>query len=833
LLKKSRIRLFDTSFVNNTGGSWDACVGFIRLNPTLNENYSIQLKQIPTFIPQYISLSIKIRRMKQLSTLLIAVFLFIAVTPTKAQVNTQDSLALVDLYDSIGGPNWTNHTNWLTSKPVSSWYGILLDSNGRVSGIFLSSNQLSGSITSSLCNLTKLTELDLSSNNLNGKIPSLIGNLTSLGELWLDHNQLSGAIPSAVVKLPSLGSLELSYNQFTFAGMEGVDGLFPDDPNGSYYAPQATIPLNYNNNMLSVSVGGTPSNNTFRWYKDGNLVATKVGDSTYTKTSNGAYWVIATNSLAGELTLHSDTIGINTQDSLALVDLYDSTGGPNWTINTNWLTSAPVSSWYGITVSGERVTEIVIGNNNLNGTIPTTVGTITNLIKLNLSVNQLSGFISSSLGNLANLKWLDLSGNQLIGIIPASIANLNNLTHLSLVSNKLSGTIPIWLGSLTNLVDLNLGNNQFNGTIPDTLRNLINLGGLELFLNNLDGTIPSWIVNLTKLNALYLDNNQLSGTIPPSIGKLTNLQLLYLNNNQLTGSIPSSIVNLTDLIDLELEFNQFTFAGMEDVANLSKYATGLYNNYNHYSPQATIPLKLSNNVLSVSVGDAPINNTYQWYQNGNLVATITGDSTYTPTTNGQYYVVATNAVATQLTLYSDTITITDLPIKSINLQAKETNGQVLLQWQTIDEINTASFIIQHSTDGATFSTIATKEAVGSGNNGYSFIDKSPAEGINYYRIKAVDKDGASSFSKVVSVQLTVNRLPLTVIPNPVRDVAMIRGSHIASVQVIDNKGNLVKVISLHDATNPTLSVSNLAAGVYYLHIKTTDGNERVVSFVKE
>ena len=172
-----------------------------------------------------------------------------------------------------------------------------------------------------------------------------------------------------------------------------------------------------------------------------------------------------------------------------------------------------------------------------------------------------------------------------------------------------------------------------------------------------------------------------------------------------------------------------------------------------------------------------------------------------------------------------------MPIKSINLQAKETNNQVLLHWQTIDELNIASFTIQHSLDGATFSDIGNKKAVGSGNNGYSFIDKSPAEGINYYRIKAVDKTGAITYSKVAS--LTIDDSRLTIYPNPVRDVAIIKGSHISNVQVIDNRGKLVKVIPLNDATNPTLSVTNLVAGVYFLHIKTTDGEENVTKLIKE
>ena len=134
--------------------------------------------------------------------------------------------------------------------------------------------------------------------------------------------------------------------------------------------------------------------------------------------------------------------------------------------------------------------------------------------------------------------------------------------------------------------------------------------------------------------------------------------------------------------------------------------------------------------------------------------------------------MATNDVATQLTLYSDTLNITTLPVKAINLQVNPTNGQVQLQWQTTDEINTASFNIQNSSDAASFIDIGIKDAVGSGNNEYSFIDKKLVSGINYYRLQTVDIDGRISYSKIVSVNMADKQL-FSVFPNPSKDFANI------------------------------------------------------------
>ena len=76
---------------------------------------------------------------------------------------------------------------------------------------------------------------------------------------------------------------------------------------------------------------------------------------------------------------------------------------------------------------------------------------------------------------------------------------------------------------------------------------------------------------------------------------------------------------------------------------------------------------------------------------------------------------------------------------------------------------------------------------------------------------------------LVFSQPTVDRLPLTVAPNPARDFVTVKGSHIASLQVVDNLGRIVKVVALKDATNPTLNVRGLSAGAYHLSVQTTDG----------
>jgi hypothetical protein len=169
----------------------------------------------------------------------------------------------------------------------------------------------------------------------------------------------------------------------------------------------------------------------------------------------------------------------------ALIALYNSTNGDNWTNNSGWKTPplhtdgfalpGTEGGWFGVTVENGLVIEIISFENQLTGPIPTEIG------------------------NLTKLNYLYINSNQLSGPIPTEIGNLTNLTELYLFDNQLSGPIPPEIG------------------------------------------------NLTKLNDLWLYNNQLSGSIPPEIGNLTNLHHLYLNNNQLNGYFPESLINLTKI----------------------------------------------------------------------------------------------------------------------------------------------------------------------------------------------------------------------------------------------------------------------------------------------
>ena len=171
---------------------------------------------------------------------------------------------------------------------------------------------------------------------------------------------------------------------------------------------------------------------------------------------------------------------------------------------------------------------------------------------------SLSGSIPVSMGLLTNMEWLKLNGNVLTGTIPSEVGNLQQLIVWDLRFNPLTGTIPSEVGRLTSLIRLDLNNNGLRGTIPSEIGGLVALTRLGLYDNRLSGTIPSEMGGLAALTWLGLWNNELTGTIPSEVGSISGLRFLYFNDNQLTGTIPSEVGDLTALTYLQLQRTQLS-----------------------------------------------------------------------------------------------------------------------------------------------------------------------------------------------------------------------------------------------------------------------------------
>lgn len=124
--------------------------------------------------------------------------------------------ALVMFYWAANGPNWIDHTNWLTHILPCSWKGVTCTA-GHVTSISLADNHLTGSLPPEVGNLENLQIFNLLRNQVSGEIPSEITNLHNLRTLDFSFNALDGPLPSGLEGLYSLIEFDLSDNQLTGA----------------------------------------------------------------------------------------------------------------------------------------------------------------------------------------------------------------------------------------------------------------------------------------------------------------------------------------------------------------------------------------------------------------------------------------------------------------------------------------------------------------------------------------------------------------------------------------------------------------------------------------
>ena len=270
------------------------------------------------------------------------------------------------------------------------------------------------------------------------------------------------------------------------------------------------------------------------WVSSTAAVATVSASGLVTTVANGTATITATaGSASGTATVTVDQSA--NPDRAVLMTLYETTDGPNWVNNDNWLSEKPLGDWYGVSVDASgRVIGLDLAGRWDND-------------RREYVQHGLYGPIPAEVGTLASLRTLDLAHNSLTGPIPASLGELTQLVSLDLAASGRLGSIPPELGKLANLKDLNLCCNELTGPIPAELANLKALESFELNSNRLTGAVPAWLGELSGLQTIDLILNQLTGPIPPEIGGLRNLSYLALGWNQLSGPIPQGLLRLDRL----------------------------------------------------------------------------------------------------------------------------------------------------------------------------------------------------------------------------------------------------------------------------------------------
>lgn len=175
-----------------------------------------------------------------------------------------------------------------------------------------------------------------------------------------------------------------------------------------------------------------------------------------------------------------------------------------------------------------------------------------------------------------------------------------------------------------------------------------------------------------------------------------------------------------------------------------------------------------------------------------------------------------------------------VPVKLLSFTGKiDDNNRSDLYWKTAAEENFDHFELERSADGVNYKlleSVASKSQVGI-ESSYSTIDPYPYAGINFYRLKMVDRDGNFSYSNIVKLETSKKPFAVTqLFPNPVKDLLNIQlqSSKAQTVNAtffdITGKQLLQQTVLLQEGFNNTsISLSKLAWGTYVLRFKDQRG----------
>lgn len=590
------------------------------------------------------------------------------------QVIASDSLALVALYNSTDGANWTNNTNWLTGS-VGDWNGVAV-LNNRVTSLQLGFNNLNGTIPVDIGDLDGILTLNLSVNQLTGTLPTEIGNLSLITRLQINQNQLSGSLPTSLGNLTALTTLAFSLNQFS--------GPLPPE-------------LGNLVNLTSFFFDRNPFTGSIP-PEFGNLINVVQFDVNGTR-------------LTGAIPVELGNLA-----SCTFMTLGDSLTGP-------------LPSELGNLIN---LTILRIEGPFISGSIPSTFGNLTNLDELTITSPLMSGSIPLELGNLNTLQTLFISGTQISGSLPIELGNMTAVTQLIVIGNQITGSIPSTLNNLTGLITLNLADNQLSGSIPPEFGSFATIRSILLENNQLSGTIPIELGNMTidnlSTSTLNFSNNQLTGEVPGELGNLDNLDYLYVSGNQLT-SISAGIGNGTELKEIKIDgnlleslpdFSSFAnSAGLSiiDVANnqldfgdLEPHANNIALRYNPQDSVGTAidTLVMKDDSITLSVQTGGSSNTYRWVKDFQTIFEATDSILILDPVeladSGTYVLEIRNSIVNNLVLYSKPINVVveGPPVSSdafmIFFDVPTRTDTVMINFDFPNDMFTVDLTVENGTD---------------------------------------------------------------------------------------------------------------------------------------
>jgi hypothetical protein len=197
---------------------------------------------------------------------------------------------------------------------------------------------------------------------------------------------------------------------------------------------------------------------------------------------------------------------------------------------------------------------------------------------------------------------------------------------------------------------------------------------------------------------------------------------------------------------------------------------------------------------------------------------------------------AASSAADRLLVVFSPMPMTALPVTFTSVKAYQEGKDIAVEWNVENESNMQQYEVEKSSDGNSFTKVATIAAINGIANNYHWLDQQLLPGYNYYRIRSVDINGKTNYTQVVKVLVGKSGSEITIYPNPLKngtinlqltnqppgiyEIKLINplGQEIISKKIIHTGGNIIETIELN---------SGSAKGVYQLKVIKPDGSEQL------
>jgi hypothetical protein len=431
--------------------------------------------------------------------------------------------------------------------------------------------------------------------------------------------------------------------------------------------------------------------------------------------------------------------------------------------------------------------------------------------------------------------------------------------NLTIQNISLNDTIFVGSNTMTIKGDLN-GQGKIKTTANSSLKIEGNGGQLNLPLTDVNNQLGTLVVN--RSSGIKIDKSvNINNLLNLTNGNVTldNSDLSFGKNATIQGGHSNSYLKTNGLGQVTKDFNSnetFTFP----VGNSSYNAATIKNKDGGVMGVRIEDLLRTDCSSGNAVASEAVNRTWHITKNGanvfgvDLTFQWTGtdelnlfnrnlcyashcnsaNNTWEKLSSGSKSATGTGPFSISYTNYMGTFSPFGvgsgngaLPVTWVQVAAKKLNESTMVTWSTASEKGTDRFEIERSLDGKNFEKIGQVAAVGNSNTlqNYSFRDAQNIPETTFYRIKSVDFDGTTEYSKTVSVQF--NALQVSTFPNPTTGKVNLQGVDKAEVEIVNSLGKVMNKFSFNGNSNSEIDLSNLPDGIYFISITQNQTTQQI------